>query len=896
MVRGGKVSCKSNFRLRIRSKKGGGSDDSDEDYVISDEGGDVSDCPEDYGLDECASEESFDGFIEEEEETRRVRKFNRSKAKNSNCGVRGNASKISRKRSRIIYAEQLELQQKEREGDGDEEENDEDEDFNYDDDEGEEEEEDEDEDKDFNYDDDEEFTPEEEYCSDVEEETRGRNKKNNGVKMGKKVLKKRVSVTSTRDRNKEDEYEDLNYDDDDDDEEFTLEEEYCSDVEEETRRRKKKNSVKRGKKVLRRGVSTSSTRGRKRRRSRASKNPSRKKRRKNGGLRRKVRSNEVDDFIDNGTATRKKSRKILVRVRRRRVLLEGSNSDSDHVSGSPDYKFTVSEEEREQVREAKELCRSLRRNLRSSSLQMKNAEVRVHEDLQHQWRPPGWKGKEKIEEPQGRKGKEKVEDLKSEMGKQVCGICLSEENTRRVRGVLNCCTHYFCFACIMEWAKVESRCPLCKQRFKTITKPAQSKAGLDLRESVIQVPECDQVYQPSEEELMSYIDPYESVICSECHQGGDDGLMLLCDMCDSPAHTYCVGLGREVPEGNWYCDGCKPVAVGSSGSQVQLPVASRMTIQSPLVRPSPVHVPESIDFNLISSPRTPFSEVFGHLSSSRFSGIIEAASPVSGGGTLPERHRILCQFQQLPSVDRMNSTTGNTNGISVTTSTSNLCSSQIDQSRETAIQHPRTLDVGTSCRTFFEERLCNNVSPSMQNGDPFSMGISISRRPVCQDSTTMFTDKPVNEVLWPAHVEMPGISDFGPVCQFSSRSNMVTDGNLSGAIKEESNFPLVKEQLQSMVKSHLKRFSRDVDVGYSIFKDIARSSTHTILAACGLEHKRSEVCTVPPPCICPHIELMGGGEKSLIQGCCSSCFDSFVGDVVKRVLETRMSLQLRFGL
>ncbi|CAL0302315.1 unnamed protein product [Lupinus luteus] len=894
MARGGKVSGKSNFRLRVRSKKGGGSDDSDEDYVISDEGGDVSDCPEDYGLDECASEESFDGFIEEEEkETRRVRKFNRSKAKNSICELRGNASKTSRKRARITYAEQLELQQqKEQEGDRDEEEGDEDgdgdEDFNYDDVEGEEEE-DEDEDEDSNYDDDEEFTPAEEYCSDVEEETRGRNKKNNGVKMGKKVLKKGVSVTSTRDRNKEDQYEDLNYDEnDDDDEEFTLEEEYCSDVEEETRGTKKKNSVKMGKKVVRRRVSTSSTRGRKRRRSRASKKPSRKKRRKSGGLRRKVRSNEVDDFIDNGAATRKKSRKILVRVKRRRVLLEGSNSDSDHVPGSPDYKFTVSEEEREQVREAKELCTSLRRNLRSSSLQMKNAEVRVHEDLQHPWRPLGWKGKEKIEEPRGRKGKGKVEDLKSEMGKQVCGICLSEENKRRVRGVLNCCTHYFCFACIMEWAKVESRCPLCKQRFKTITKPARSTAGLDLRESVIQVPECDQVYQPSEEELMSYIDPYESVICSECHQGGDDALMLLCDMCDSPAHTYCVGLGREVPEGNWYCDGCRPIAVGSSSSQVQLPVAPRMTIQSPSVRTSPVHVPESLDINLISSPRTPFIEGFGHLSSSRFSGIIETVSPVSGG-TLSERHRILCQFQQLPSV-------GSTNSISVTTSTSNLCSSRIDQSRETAIQNPRTLDVGTSYCTFFEERLCNNVSPSMQSGDPFSTGISISRRPVCQDSTTMFTDKPMNEVLWPAHVEMPGISDFGPVCQFSSRSNMVTDGNLSQAIKEESNFPLVKEQLQSMVKIHLKRFSRDVDVGYSIFKDIARSSTHTILAACGLEHKKSEVCTVPPPCICPHIELMGGGEKSLIQGCCSSCFDSFVGDVVKRVLETRMSLQLRLDL
>lgn len=72
---------------------------------------------------------------------------------------------------------------------------------------------------------------------------------------------------------------------------------------------------------------------------------------------------------------------------------------------------------------------------------------------------------------------------------------------------------------------------------------------------------------------------------------------------------------------------------------------------------------------------------------------------------------------------------------------------------------------------------------------------------------------------------------------------------------------------------------------------------HTILAACDLEHMKSEVCTVPPPSACSHMELMAGGQTSLIKGCCSSCFDSFVGDVVKRVLDTRVSSQwLRLGL
>lgn len=39
---------------------------------------------------------------------------------------------------------------------------------------------------------------------------------------------------------------------------------------------------------------------------------------------------------------------------------------------------------------------------------------------------------------------------------------------------------------------------------------------------------------------------------------------LLCDLCDSAAHTYCVGLGREVPDGDWYCRSCSGESDASS--------------------------------------------------------------------------------------------------------------------------------------------------------------------------------------------------------------------------------------------------------------------------------------------------------------------------------------------
>ncbi|KAI9081042.1 hypothetical protein K1719_037022 [Acacia pycnantha] len=833
MVRGGKVGGKRSFRKRVRSKEGG-SDDSDEDYVVPDEVRELSDCSEDslFSLAGCESEESFNNFVEdeEEEEIEVRRKFNRSKTKNGICGRQKNGRKPSQQRGRITYSHQLEEEEyKEEEEEKEKEEQCDEETDEY---------EEDDADEDFHCDEDEEFTPEEEDYSD-EEEIKGRKKKSNGVNMGKKAVQKLASVTYTR--------------------------------------------------------------GRKRRNSRTARKPLRKKRRTNGGLRRKTKYDDEGDFIDIGPTIRTKSKKNPGRKRRRQIV--DSDSHSDFVlSRSSDYEYTISEEEREQVREAEELCGRLRTNLRSSSLLTKNEEDGVHEELHQQRKPPARKGKEKIEEHRGRKGKDKVEDLKSEPVKQVCGICLSEEDKRRVRGVLDCCTHFFCFACIMEWAKVESRCPLCKQRFKTISKPARSTtAGVDLRGSVIQVPERDQVYQPSEEELRSYFDPYEYVFCSECHQGGDDDLMLLCDLCDSPAHTYCVGLGREVPEGNWYCDGCRPVALGSSSSQAKEGVADSRaaTGQSLPGRPSPaVHARETIDLNLMSSPRAAFSQGFGNFSS-RFSGrSVEGASPVSGGGapTLSERRWIHRQIQQLLSLDRMTSAASRSNGISATNSTSNLYGSQNDQSRLTATQDTRTQNVGTSSyHSFFDERLRNSTSPLMQNGDHFSMRISNSRRPVVQDSAP-FTNRAVNGAFWPGLVGTPPVSDYVQVHQLSSSSHIVADGSVSPAIREDGNFHIVKEQLSSLVKRHLMGLSQNIDLGNSTIKDIARISLNTILAACGLEHKRSEVCAVPPPSACPHIELMAGGQTSIIKGCCSSCFDSFVGDVVKRIMDTRMSQWLRLGL
>ncbi|KAI3809212.1 hypothetical protein L1987_25182 [Smallanthus sonchifolius] len=53
------------------------------------------------------------------------------------------------------------------------------------------------------------------------------------------------------------------------------------------------------------------------------------------------------------------------------------------------------------------------------------------------------------------KGKSIIEDDDSLPQQQLgtCGVCLLDEGMS-LRGFIDSCDHYFCFVCIMEWAKV----------------------------------------------------------------------------------------------------------------------------------------------------------------------------------------------------------------------------------------------------------------------------------------------------------------------------------------------------------------------------------------------------------------------------------------------------------
>ncbi|KAL3632732.1 hypothetical protein CASFOL_025716 [Castilleja foliolosa] len=94
------------------------------------------------------------------------------------------------------------------------------------------------------------------------------------------------------------------------------------------------------------------------------------------------------------------------------------------------------------------------------------------------------------------------------------------------------------------------------------------------------------------------------------------------------------------------------------------------------------------------------------------------------------------------------------------------------------------------------------------------------------------------------------------------------------------------------VERHLKSLSRNLDLGYNNFKYIARTSTHTILAAVGLEHRWNEVYPVQTrPLTCNHFDSRQ--QTYPVKAQCSSCFDRFVKNVVKEIMSAQSGSLLK---
>jgi len=140
--------------------------------------------------------------------------------------------------------------------------------------------------------------------------------------------------------------------------------------------------------------------------------------------------------------------------------------------------------------------------------------------------------------------------------KDVCAVCLAIPEQK---GALDSCSHVFCVPCIVRWASIETKCPLCKERF---TKMTPEDASTSARAGpVIEFRETNQGDERPDEAEEESEDEAERYFCDVCRRGDDEALLLLCDACDVGAHTFCVGL-ECVPRGRWFCELCRGIEGG----------------------------------------------------------------------------------------------------------------------------------------------------------------------------------------------------------------------------------------------------------------------------------------------------------------------------------------------
>jgi len=132
-----------------------------------------------------------------------------------------------------------------------------------------------------------------------------------------------------------------------------------------------------------------------------------------------------------------------------------------------------------------------------------------------------------------------------------CVICLESLEGSCVMGLLPCQHHEFCFPCILGWAEVNNKCPLCAKRFPQIQAAKTRGRGLSKGE-VLAVPdkEPDNTLDP---EFLAF---YMAIRCQVCGGQHSEENLLLCDECDCAYHIDCLNM-RAIPElEDWYCDNC----------------------------------------------------------------------------------------------------------------------------------------------------------------------------------------------------------------------------------------------------------------------------------------------------------------------------------------------------
>lgn len=555
----------------------------------------------------------------------------------------------------------------------------------------------------------------------------------------------------------------------------------------------------------------------------------------------------------------------------------------------------------------------------------------------------------------------------------ICVICFSDDG-KAERGKLDSCDHYFCFVCIMEWARIESRCPACKGRFTVVHRIAKDICRL--RERIVNIPMRNQ--DRSVIENTTNRDPYAETCCTVCKGMEDEGLMLLCDLCDSAAHTYCVGLGANVPEGDWFCHDCTisraqhadtELNTGYNDQNQTESVRAHISI-SDIVKESSaqtVGIPRRIA--VLHSSHEPPSIVPSWRSRSS---VAHKSLPSRGGRAAGTSARTLHRCRNIHSHIRalrenwgglrrgslsfpasssstycgnsskrdigaaVNSQTGEphfSTAINVQATSgpeSNGSSYDVEKAwrmmeiakakaireEDQTLKHPVSRQMNTKIKDIHtakgqQFKIQKLKEPAKHKKEMGKQRLPELDKKLCCPVASKKSK--ASDEFFPTSSSSYGESSLGNIVQTSrgdfnyenrrklsnkivdelSSSSTMTQASERGHVaREAGNDQDPKSEIRTLVKINLKLLSRDKNLGYERYKEVARLATHTIMAACGLEpppkpSKRFLSCSV-----CKHTEEEVGQlhRSTLRPESCRECFLVYVKDVVNALMLEKLEV------
>ncbi|KAE8454112.1 hypothetical protein EG329_005035 [Mollisiaceae sp. DMI_Dod_QoI] len=116
------------------------------------------------------------------------------------------------------------------------------------------------------------------------------------------------------------------------------------------------------------------------------------------------------------------------------------------------------------------------------------------------------------------------------------------------------CNHVLHDECLRAWSQKANSCPICRQTFNLV-EVLDKVGGTVLSEYTVEDKKQVAEFDPNawvEEEF----EEEDGRPCPVCGAADQEELLLLCDGCDAPYHTHCIGLGDRIPNGNWFCMEC----------------------------------------------------------------------------------------------------------------------------------------------------------------------------------------------------------------------------------------------------------------------------------------------------------------------------------------------------